>query len=82
MNQYGPAGRRAHAVSHEHHQESPLGYSGVARIAVNRTLPAMQAGEWCEVAARRAARGRAEARAGSAFPKPTAPTTRCWPIRR
>src|SRR6185295_7908265 len=26
------------------------GILGVARIAVNRTVPAMQAGEWCEVA--------------------------------
>ena len=26
------------------------GILGVARIAVNRTIPAMQAGEWCEVA--------------------------------
>src|SRR6185295_8957470 len=40
------------------------GILGVARIAVNRTVPAMQAGEWCEVAGI-ASRDRARAEAAA-----------------
>jgi predicted dehydrogenase len=58
------------------------GVLGAAHIAVKKVIPAMQRGEWSEIAAI-ASRDLAKAQlaaSDSASRKPTVPTRNCWPI--
>ena len=91
MNSHYSAMRRsplAHATIAMHEavmKKVRWGVLGVAKIAVTRVIPAMQAGECSEVvgiASRDRAQRRSGGAANSAFPKPTAPTRRCWRTRR